>query len=319
MVRSLVNRRDVLRAIGAAGAGFSIIGGLTRSVRAEPGHDTLAATKLRGAVSQVSGAGGNIVVLTGGDGLLLVDSGAPDAAKPLQALLAERFGAPVRVLFNTHWHLEHTGGNDLIAAADPTIVAHENTRLWMSTRFYVDWQERRYAPRAAKAQPNKTFFSSDPQPLTLAFGAEQAVYGHLPGAHTDGDIYVQFPSSNVIAAGGAAVAGRYPILDYSTGGWIGGLVDATQTLIDMADADTLIVPHAGPAVRRADLKRQHSMLEAVRERVEHLALQGKGIDDIVAAGITKDFDAHYRGDVPRFIANIYRGLWWGSRLRGAVA
>ena len=316
----LANRRDFLRAIGRASAGLSVAGMFSRFGVAAPASDALVATPLRANLLQLSGAGGNVVVLPSADGLLLVDSGAPEAAKRVTSLLAERFaGAPARVLFNTHWHLDHTGGNDLLAAAKPTIVAHENTRLWMSTKFYVDWQKRRYEPRALEAQPNKTFFSSDPQPLEVTFGTEKVTYAHLPGAHTDGDIYVRFPNLNVIAAGGAASADRYPILDYSTGGWIGGLVDASQALIDMADADTLIVPDMGPPLRRADLERQRSMLAAIRERVEHLALQGKGIDDIVAAGITKEFDAHYSGDVPLFISNIYRGLWWGRRLRGAVA
>ncbi len=320
MARSLINRRDVLRRIGGAGVSLAVAGSLVRNGFAEDDGDTLAARPLRGKLALIEGAGGNVVVLPGPDGLLLVDSGSQDRAERLQSLLVEQYAdAPVRVLFNTHWHLEHTGGNDLMARSKPTIVAHENTRLWMSTKFYVDWQKRRYSPRAAAARPNKTFFSSDPQPLKLPFDKRTAEYGLLPGAHTDGDIYVRFPDLNVIAAGGAAVAGHYPILDYSTGGWIGGLVDATRAIIDLSDDDTLIVPCAGAVLRRSDLERQHSMLSTIRERVEHLALQGKGIDDIVAADITKDFAAHYSGDEALFIANIYRGLWWGSRLRGAVA
>ncbi len=315
------SRRDFLR--GAAGAGAGLLGALVlrRPIAAQSSESaTPMVTPLRGDLLQVSGLGGNVVVLPAADGLLLVDSGAATAAGALESLLAERFsGAPVRVLFNTHWHLDHTGGNDRLARSSPTIVAHENTRLWMSTKFYVDWEQRRYSPRAAAARPNKTFFASDPQPLSLAFGRDQPIYAQLRGAHTDGDIFVAFPEHNVIAAGGAAVAGHYPTLDYSTGGWIGGLVDATKALLDRCEGDTLIVPESGPALRRADLVRQQTMLEAVRERVEHLALQGKGIDDIVAAGITKEFDATYGTDSAQFIANTYQGLWWGNRLRGAVA
>ncbi len=261
-----------------------------------------------------------MVVRPSSDGLLLVDSGSADRAQQLQHLLETEHGKiPVSLLFNTHWHVSHTGGNDLFGRAHPTIVAHENTRLWMSTKFFVDWQDRRYLPRAPEARPNKTFFPSDPQPLEVSFGGKRVVYSYLRGAHTDGDIYVSFPESNVIVAGGAAVAGRYPILDYITGGWIGGLVDATQTLIDMSDTETLIVPAAGPALHRADLEAQHEMLSTVRVRIETMANKGMGIDDIIAADITKEFDAQFGTDVALFITNIYRGIWWGGRLRGAAA
>ncbi len=322
------NRREFLLEIGRMGATIAAFGGLrsvgaqavSRPRNATESNEPVAATELRDGLLQVTGTGGNVLMRAGSDGVLLVDSGSSARAQQLKDLIAARHGgAPVRLLFNTHWHVSHTGGNDLFGQAHPTIVAHENTRLWMSTKFYVDWQDRRYAPRAPEARPNKTFFSSDPQPLEMSFGGKRVVYSYLRGAHTDGDIYVWFPESNVIAAGGAAVAGRYPILDYITGGWIGGLVDATKTLIDMSDAETLIVPASGPVQRRDDLELQHKMLSTVRERIEAMANKGMGIDDIIAAGITKEFDAKFGKDVDLFITNIYRGIWWGGRLRGAAA
>lgn len=325
------NRRELLFELGRVGATIAAFGGLRsacaqavskvpKSQEAPETKEPLVATELRDGLFQITGAGGNVLLRASPDGLLLVDSGSSHRAQQLKELLATRHGgAPVSLLFNTHWHLSHTGGNDLFGQTHPTIVAHENTRLWMSTKFYVDWQNRRYMPRAPEARPNKTFFSSDPQPLEVAFGGKRVVYSYLRGAHTDGDIYVRFPESNVIAAGGAAVAGRYPILDYITGGWIGGLVDATQKLIDMSDADTLIVPAAGPVRRRSDLELQHKMLSTVRVRIETMANKGLGIDDMIAAGITKEFDAQFGKNAALFITNVYRGIWWGGRLRGAAA
>ena len=114
------------------------------------------------------------------------------------------------------------------------------------------------------------------------------------GAHTDGDIYVAFPEHNVIVAGGVVTADEYPILDYITGGWIGGMVEATQKLIAMSDAETLIVPASGPPRRRADLEMQFEMLETVRKRIEAIALEGRGVEDMIAEEITKEFDARYR-------------------------
>jgi glyoxylase-like metal-dependent hydrolase (beta-lactamase superfamily II) len=310
------SRRHFLHALGGGGLIAAGFGATARTARAQPRIDrALAVTELRDGLLQVTGAGCNVVVASGPEGLLLVDSGSSERAADLKKLLSARFaGARVAVLFNTHWHLEHTGGNDLLIEPGSTVVAHENTRLWMSTKFYVDWQDRRYAARPPNARPNKTFFSSDPQPLELTFGGEKVVYGHLLEAQTDGDIYVHFPQRNVIAAGGAVTAGAYPTLDYVTGGWIGGLMNATQKLIDMADADTLIVPQSGAVRSRSDLEAQHQMLATVRERVEAMALKGHGIDEMIDAGLTKEFDARFGPDARQFITNTYQGLWW-NRMR----
>ncbi len=310
------SRRQFLHALGGAGLVVAGVGAHGRAAHAQTATDQpLTITALRDGLIQVAGAGGNVVVLAGPEGLLLVDSGLPERAADLKQLLASHFAkSRIAVLFNTHWHLEHTGGNDVLIEPSSTVVAHENTRLWMSTKFYVDWQDQRYSPRPQSARPNKTFFSSDSQPLELSFGGERAVYGHLAEAHTDGDIYVHFPARNVIVAGGAVTAGTYPTLDYITGGWIGGLMDATQKLIKMADGATLIVPESGPPRSRADLEAQHEMLATVRQRVEAMGLKGHGIDEMISAGLTAEFDGRFGNDARQFIANTYQGLWW-NRMR----
>ena len=302
--------------------GIGMAGALGRAgpLGAQPATPSLTVTQLRTGLELVSGAGGNVVVRADAGSLLLVDSGSPDAAHGLHALLGERFGAAaVSVLFNTHWHLDHTGGNDaLVGDRNVTIIAHENTRLWMSTEFDVEWENRHYERRARTSWPNKTFFTSDHQPLTVDFGGEPIAYGHLVEAHTDGDIYVHFPQRNVIVAGGAVTAGRYPVLDYITGGWIGGMIDATTKLLGMMDAETLVVPDIGPVQRRADLELQVRMLSTVRERIEAIALEGRGVEDMLAENITQEFDERYGSESEQFIANAYEGMWW-SRLRGIVA
>jgi cyclase len=310
-------RRQVLSAMGAS-AILGGVGGL-RVLHAQEAPRALAATALRNGLVQIAGAGGNVVALRSNDGLLLVDSGAPERAADLGEFLAVQFaGSPIRAIFNTHWHLDHTGGNDAIVDDGVTVIAHENTRLWMNTKFFVDWENRRYLPRAPSALPNRTFFSHERQPQEFEVGGQRAVYAHLLGAHTDGDIYVSFPEHNVIVAGGAVTANEYPILDYITGGWIGGLVEATKRLITIADAQTLIVPGSGPPQRRADLEAHVEMIETVRARIEAIALEGRGVDDMIAENVTKEFDAHYRGDSALFIANAYEGMWW-NRLRGTSA
>jgi glyoxylase-like metal-dependent hydrolase (beta-lactamase superfamily II) len=250
------------------------------------------------------------VLLGSSAGIALIDSGAPEHAERVSKFVAERFGgAPVDLLFNTHWHLGHTGGNEAIGGGGAKIVAHENTRLWMSTEFYVDWQDRTYPARPAPARPTETFRSSDPQPIALDHAGENIEYALLREAHTDGDIYVRFPELNVVVAGGAVTVGRYPVLDYATGGSLGGLIDATQTLMDMCDAETLIVPAAGPAQRRGHLEAQRDMLSTVRERMQSMARQGKSVDEMLAAGITKEFDARWGSNAQRFLSNAYDSIW----------
>jgi cyclase len=312
------SRRRFLQRLGGAAAAAAFL----RLPPAGAAAPALSANDLGKGLFVIPGAGGNVVVLAKPEGLLLVDSGSADRASDLLALLAQKFpSAPFGVLFNTHWHLEHTGGNDAIAAQGvKSIIAHENTRLWMSTKFYVEWEDQYYARRAPACRPNKTFFTSDKQPFELAFGGERVMYGQLTEAHTDGDLYVHFPEHNVIVAGGAVTAGRYPVLDYITGGWIGGMLEATQKLIALSDAATLIVPDVGPPQRRTDLEEQVKMLSTVRERIEAIALQGRGVEDMIGEAITKEFDARYggNGNAPQFITNAYQSMWW-NRLRGIVA
>jgi glyoxylase-like metal-dependent hydrolase (beta-lactamase superfamily II) len=247
---------------------------------------------------------------------VLVDSGAPERADALKSHLAAEFdGAPVRVAFNTHWHLPHTGGNDWLGETGTRIVAHEHTRLWMSTEYYVEWEKTNYEPRAAAALPTATFRSSDAQPLVLEHGGQRIEYGHLAEAHTDGDIYVRFPGENVIVVGDVLAAGAWPVPDYSTGGWIGGLQDSTRLLLELSDAETRIVAGEGPAQRRPALEAQAEMLDTMHERIRVRMIAAKSIDEIVADNVGEGYEV--LGDTRRFVTNVYQGLWWGGRLRGA--
>lgn len=316
------SRRSFLRA-ALDGAGMimssSVLSGPLNPAFAQLGAALLADIALRDDLIQIAGAGSNIVLLRGPDGFAMVDSGSPQSAAALTRHLADRFNsAPLDLLFNTHWHLEHTGANEALRQDETRIVAHENTRLWMSTEYYVDWQDHTYEPRSAAALPTDTFYSSDPQPLRIDLGHETIEYGHLPNAHTDGDIYVFFRERNVIVAGGAVSAGAYPVLDFATGGWIGGLRDSTAKLLEIADSDTLIVPDVGPAQPRTHLEAQLEMVSAVHERVSELMRQGKSAEEMIAAGVVNDFDNAWGSNRERFIINVYGGLWWQGRLNGSL-
>jgi glyoxylase-like metal-dependent hydrolase (beta-lactamase superfamily II) len=310
-----IRRRTFLES-GLAAAAAAALGPFgARAARAAV-EATLKSVPLTERVTLVTGAGGNVVVLRTDDGLVLVDSGAPERADALRAHLDAEFGgAPVRIVFNTHWHPQHTGGNDWLGAAGARIVAHSNTRLWMGTEYYVDWEKKNYTPRAAVALPIETFRSSDPQPLALVHGGQRIEYGHLPEAHTDGDIYVHLVDENVVVAGDVLAAGAWPVLDYATGGWIGGMQESMRILLGIADAETQLVPGEGAPLRLPALEAQREMLDTMHERIRVRIIAAKSIDEIVADNVAEGYEA--LGDTRRFVTNVYQGLWWTGRLRGA--
>jgi cyclase len=285
--------------------------------RARSATGELGLVRLSGRVAVITGAGTNVVVLETPDGLALVDSGAPAYAEALLDFIDESFDrAPIRVLFNTHWHVDHTGANEGVARRGAAIVAHENTRLWMGTEYYVEWEKKNYTPRPDAALPTETFYSSDPQPLTYTLGGYAIEYAHLPEAHTDGDIYVRFADDDVIAVGDVLAVSAFPLFDYSTGGWIGGCQDATRRLLELAGPGTAIVAGAGAPQQRAALEAQQELLETFSERFRVGMNLGKGADEMLAEGITEGYES--LPDPERFVHNTYNGLWWGGRVRGPI-
>jgi glyoxylase-like metal-dependent hydrolase (beta-lactamase superfamily II) len=303
-VFSNLDRRHFLGALaGAAGASLC---------RADSAP--LAATKLTDNFILIASAGSNVLAATGADGALMVDGGLKERSAELLKLVAEQSGGhPVQALFNTHWHPEHTGSNETLGKAGAKIIAHENTKLWMGTEIDFGWQKKTYEPSPKAALPNETFYTSG----KMTFGKDQVEYALMPQAHTDGDIYIFFPGSNILVAGDVVSAGSYPVLDYTTGGWIGGLVNAQRTLLQLANADTRIIPGSGPVQTKADLQALNDMCNTLRDRLVKLMKQGMGPKEMIAAKPTKEFDEKW-GDPELFIANAYRGLWGHVRELGGI-
>ena len=315
MTNPTSDRREFLTTLGAATASL-VAGTLFRPAAAQTGLPPLDEVDLRDDVTLVTGAGTNVVVLRAAGVAAVVDSGPPERANDVAKLVRGNFGMlSVELLFNTHWHPAHTGGNEALRSGDTDIVAHELTRLWMSTEYYVNWEDESYTPRAAVARPTDTFRSSDPQPLTLVHGGQRIEYGHLPEAHTDGDIYVRFPDENVVVAGDVLAAGTWPVLDYATGGWIGGMQESMRILLGVADANTLLVPGEGAPLGLPALEAQREMLDTLHERIRVRMIAAKSIDEIVADNVAEGYEA--LGDARLFVTNVYQGLWWTGRLRGA--
>ncbi len=219
----------------------------------------------------------------------------------------------VHTLFNTHWHWDQTGSNRKLGSAGTRIISHENTKLWLTTDVDVKWQKRVYQPLPKEALPNKTIYTKE----SLDFGGEKIEFGYLPQAHTDGDIYVYFRNANVLVAGDVAAAGAYPVIDYCTNGWIGGLGNGVQALFDLSNDSTKVVPGLGGVMSRADLKTEAEMLATMKTRLAKLLAKGTSAQDMINAAPTGEYDTRW-GDPKLFIANSWPGLVARSRELGVA-
>lgn len=245
----------------------------------------------------------NVIAHTGADGLVLVDGGSAAGADVLTTAIASlpRTG-PIQTLFNTHWHPEQTGLNEQVGKAGKTIIAQENTRLWLATDVTWPWSGQRFKRLPKIAQPNKTFYEKE----TLESGIR---YGYIPdAAHTDGDLYFYFPQQNVLAVGDVISGEGWPVVDWVTGGWIGGMAGGVQRLLTLANEETKIVPGRGPVLSLADLKTQFEMYATIYERLTQLLNKGRGPDEAVAAKPTKEFDARM-GNGDEFVRRGFESLW----------
>ena len=313
-MRTGSSRRDFLRAAAYGAAGLSLSAIVSRRASARSLVASLGANVVSDNVVQITGLGTNAVIVTGADGSLMVDCGTAERSSELLKFVTKYPGAGrVGTLYNTHWHWDHTGGNERFSKAGAKLAAHENTKLWLGADFYSDWEHRGYKPRPREAWPTQTFYTSG----KTTFGKDEIVYGYLPRAHTDGDVYIFLPRQNVLVAGDLVSVGSYPILDYTTGGWIGGMTDASKALLGVVDSKTLIVPGSGPVQTRADLQAQSDMLATMNDRLKGLLRKGMGTDDLLAQPPTREFDAKW-GDPKLFLANAYRGLWGHVRELGGI-
>lgn len=307
-------RRDFLKTALSSVAGLSLAGVASSRVWARASVEPIVITPITDSIALVTGAGSNVVLFTRPEGVVMIDGGLGERSGDLlRAVSKHTKVARPQTLFNTHWHWDHTGSNERLGKAGTKIIAHENTKLWLGADFISDWEQREYKPRPKQAWPTETFYTTG----RMTVGSEEIRYGYLPRAHTDGDIYISFPAQNVLVAGDIVSVGSYPILDVATGGWIGGMVDATQALIDLSDDSTRIIPGTGPVQTKADLVAQHQMLTTLKDRLIGLMKKGMGTDDLLAAPPTGEFDAKW-GDPKVFLANAFRGLWGHVRELGGI-
>jgi glyoxylase-like metal-dependent hydrolase (beta-lactamase superfamily II) len=306
------NRRELLAGLLVAAVSGCVP---ARAVRTPAPSAALELQRLSPRTVLIAGAGGNVLATRSTEGLIVIDGGLAEQRTALLAMLEREFPAtPIAWLFNTHWHRDQTGLNEWVGQHGGVVCAHENTRLWLATEFYVDWQDRTYEPLPKAALPNRTFYGTREH---AQVGDRLVAFGRLPNAHTDGDVFVHLVDEDVLAVGGAVTATGYPLMDYSTGGWLGGVVDASRVLMNQAGAATRVVAGDGAVLGRAALETQLALATTMRERISAQMKLGKSVNDMLAEGLTKDFDARY-GDPKFFVRSSYRGLWGHTRELGIV-
>ena len=266
----MTDRRQLLKGALGGLAGLALPGlanALPRTATSAPAAATAIPRQsgiavLSDTLSLWTDVGTNVLALSTTEGLVLVDSGAPESADRFMAHLGELPGSErVQTVFNTHWHPEQTGSNEALGQAG-----------------------------------------------AMNAGSERIDYGYLIAAHTSGDIYVFFRDSNVLAVGDVVAPARDPELDYFTGAWIGGRVDAMDRLIEMSDAETRIVPGYGPAIGRRDLQAERDMMATIYDRTVDLARQGDSAQNMLEAGVMEGLGRTWN-DPYKFLDDVYKGLW----------
>jgi glyoxylase-like metal-dependent hydrolase (beta-lactamase superfamily II) len=287
---------------------FAEAQGIVELIRSEAAKAPIAVHRLRGNVAALEGSGGNIAVLSGRDGKVLVDAGIAVSRPQLTRALEGLGPEPVTHLINTHWHFDHTNGNEWLHELGPKILAHENTRKHLATMQRVEDWNFDFPPLSDGALPSEVFATESKLVLNDA-AMELKYYGP---AHTDSDISVHLTEPDILHTGDTFWNGIYPFIDYSTGGSIDGSIRAAEANLTVATDQTIIIPGHGQAVsNRAQLLDFRDMLVAIRENVAALKKQGRSLSDTVAAKPTAAYDAKWGQFVigpALFTKLVYKGV-----------
>ena len=264
-------------------------------------------TDLGDNMYMLEGQGGNITVAVAKDGIIMVDGEFAPLHDKIKAAISIISNQPIKYLINTHFHGDHTGGNEPFAKDGVTVVAEANvkTRLAAGTTNGLTGVKTPPAPQGAL--PSKTYTGA----FKIRLLGRVADLKHIANAHTDGDTYVWFKTANVLSTGDTFTNGRYPNIDFANGGNIRGMIAATDAYLKLVNAKTRIVPGHGPIADKAALMEYHSMLVTARDRMAKLVKEGKSEGDVVAAKPFADLDAKWAPTElasKNFIRVVYHSL-----------
>jgi glyoxylase-like metal-dependent hydrolase (beta-lactamase superfamily II) len=295
------SRRHFLQLTGATS-----LGGLVQSYRAAaaPQSPAQISAITLGSLTLFQGAGCNVIAMRGDEGALMIDGGLAANADALLRAVKERTGNNrIHSLINTHWHPDHVGANEAVGRDGGVIIAHETTKMYLSSVVTSVTFEGRFGPLPQVARPNKTTLTAG----SLKFAGQQVDYSYLPAAHTDGDLYVHFPELNVLVGGGVVSGERWPILDYRNGAWLGGRVRAVERLAQLVRPDTRVVPAHGRLITGSDVVRHRDIYQELFRQMIGYMNQGLGAEDVVQRNPLKKYESEM-GDPSEFLNGAYRSM-----------
>jgi cyclase len=259
-------------------------------------------TKITEKIFMLEGAGGNIGVLVGKDGIVLIDDQFAPLSEKIKTALKAISDQPVKFIINTHYHFDHTDGNENFGGEGAIIVAQENTRMRMTTDQFIAAFNMTQKAAPYDALPKITFTES----VTLHLNGETVEVLHVKNAHTDGDAIIHFKESNVFHGGDIFVRYGLPFIDQPHGGSIDDMINGVDQLLTLTDENSKIIPGHGGLAEKKDLPAYKKMLETVRDRISAAIKQGKTLKEIIDAEPTKEFSAAF--DRSAFIMTVYDSL-----------
>ncbi len=266
-------------------------------------------TDLGNKTYMLAGQGGNITVAVGSDAIIMVDGQFAPLSDKIKAAIKAISPLPIQYLVNTHFHGDHTGGNENFAKDGATIVAHDNLRIRLAAGTVSGMTGAKAAPRPAEALPKQTYVGGS---FALEAGGRKAQLTHISNAHTDGDTWVYFADANVLSTGDTFnTLKRYQNIDYMNGGDVRGMIRALDTYIKASNDTTKIVPGHGPLATKADLTVFRDMLVTSHDRIKKLYDEGKSEEEVVAAKPLADLDATWAnnpGHAAGHTKNVYNSF-----------
>ena len=274
----------------------------------QDGEPSVKVQKVADGIYMLIGNGGNIGVSVGEGTAFIIDDQYAPVTPAIQAAVADLSEHPIGFVFNTHWHGDHTGGNENLGKAGALIVAHDNVRVRMSSRHFNRFFNRETPPSPPDALPVVTFDNT----VSLHLNGEDIHGFHVPPAHTDGDSVIHFRNSNVFHMGDTFFNSSYPFIDLSSGGSSKGMIEAADMVLAIADDQSKIMPGHGPLSDKQGLQAYRDMLATLVDRIENLIGDGASLEDVIAANPTADYDAQWGGSsfmpADRWLGIIYTDL-----------
>jgi glyoxylase-like metal-dependent hydrolase (beta-lactamase superfamily II) len=271
----------------------------------------ITTTRAADGIYMLGGKGGNIGVSVGVDGIFLIDDQFAPLTKKIRAAIAELTDKPVKFVLNTHWHPDHTGGNENLGETGAVIVSHDNVRKRLSVDNFI----KMFNMHSVAMQPNGLPVITFNDAMTFHFNGDAIAVRHVARAHTDGDSIVHFHKANVIHTGDTCFSGMYPFIDTDSGGTVQGYIDAVSNVVELADDNTVIIPGHGPITNRKELAAWRDMLNTVSGRITAGIRKNTSLDAMQAAKPTAEFDAQYGGgfiDNETFVEMLYENLAQGD-------